>query len=189
MIAVKDMRKEGCIMRRVCVLIFVQLLVFGTACYGAVSEDMSVYVRKDVFEVYMQGVNSKLDMLIEQMKEFREELKAQRKEFQEELKAQRKEFQEEFKAQRQDISELTRAVSVLSTRIDGLDARMGDLRNDIYLGLGVLGIIFGLPAVQKMFEKRAEKKSAAQPSLTIEDVMRLIEEHDAKLSGKTLQGL
>ena len=178
MIAVKDMRKEGCIMRRVCVLIFVQLLVFGTACYGAVSEDMSVYVRKDVFEVYMQGVNSKLDMLIEQMKEFREELKAQRKE-----------FQEEFKAQRQDISELTRAVSVLSTRIDGLDARMGDLRNDIYLGLGVLGIIFGLPAVQKMFEKRAEKKSAAQPSLTIEDVMRLIEEHDAKLSGKTLQGL
>ena len=178
MIAVKDMRKEGCIMRRVCVLIFVQLLVFGTACYGAVSEDMSVYVRKDVFEVYMQGVNSKLDMLIEQMKEFREELKAQRKE-----------FQEEFKAQRQDISELTRAVSVLSTRIDGLDARMGDLRNDIYLGLVVLGIIFGLPAVQKMFEKRAEKKSAAQPSLTIEDVMRLIEEHDAKLSGKTLQGL
>ena len=182
MIAVKDMRKEGCIMRRVCVLIFVQLLVFGTACYGAVSDD--VYVRKDVFEVYMQGVNSKLDMLIEQMKEFREELKAQRKEFQEELKTQRKEFQEEFKAQRQDISELTRAVSVLSTRVDGIDARMGDLRNDIYLGLVVLGIIFGLPAVQKMFERRAEKKSAAQTSITLEDVMRLIEENNAKVLGK-----
>ena len=60
---------------------------------------MSVYVRKDVFEVYMQNINEKLDKILE-----------------------------EQKAQRNDITELTKTVSVLSTRMDGLEARMGDLK-------------------------------------------------------------
>lgn len=151
-------------MKKICVLVMVQLLVFGTAGYGAVSDD--VYMRKDVFEAYMQGMNAKLDMMLAQMSEFKEEIKG---------------IREEQTAQRKDINALSNRVSELTGRVEGLDARLGDLRNDIYLGLVILGIIVGLPAVQKIFQSIADRK----PSLTIEDVRRLIEENNMKLSGKT----
>ena len=118
----------------------------------------------------------------------REEQKVQITEIKEEIKG----IREEQKSQRKDIEDLTRGIAVmservdrnfdtLSSRIDGLDSRLGDLRNDIYLGLVILGIIVGLPAVQKIFQSLAERK----PSITIEDVKRLIEENNMKLSGKT----
>ena len=145
-------------MKKVCISLLV-LLVLGSACYGAVSEDM--YVRKDVFEANMQGINTKLDILLEQMKEFKVEMKEQR----------------------ENIAELTRVVSVLServdrnfdtlsARIDGVEGQISGLRNGIYLGLVILGIVLGMPAVQKIFQSIAERK----PSLTVEDVKRLIEE-------------
>ena len=199
-------------MKKVCISLLV-LLVLGSDCYGAVSED--IYVRKDVFEANMLGINTKLDILLEQMKEFKVEMKAQREEhnsqmealrqemkafkeeqkaqiaeFREEIRAQReehkaqiKELQDEMKAMRADIAELTRVVSVLServdrnfetlsARIDGVEGQISGLRNGIYLGLVILGIVLGMPAVQKIFQSIAERK----PSLTVEDVKRLIEE-------------
>ena len=66
----------------------------------------------------------------------------------------------------------------LSARIDGLDNRVSDLRNDIYLGLVILGIIVGLPNIQKFFQWR----EAHKPAFTLEDVERLI---DAKLSSRS----
>ena len=225
-------------MKRLMMTLMLMLLMSGIAC-GAVSDD--VYVRKDVYEANMQGMNTKLDMILELIKEQREEMKAQREEhkaqmkelkdemngiredvkvqvkelkdemsgIREELKAHVKESQEEHKAIRNDIAELTRVVSVLSARVDGLDARMGDtrsnlegrmsdlqraidgrvgdLRNDIYLGLVVLGIVVGLPAVQKALQKWEEKKAARNASqlpFTLDDVRRLIEENNAKMMGK-----
>ena len=205
-------------MKKVCISLLV-LLVFGTACYGAVSED--IYVRKDVFEANMQGINTKLDILLEQMKAqreehnvqmkelreemraFKEEQKAQIAEFREEMRAQReehkaqiKELQDEMKAMRADIAELTRVVSVLSERVDGnfktlsarlqgVEGQISGLRNGIYLGLVILGIVLGMPAVQKMFQSWAER--VKRPSLTVDDVKRLIEEamsnHAASSSG------
>ena len=209
-------------MKKVCVLVLIQLLVFGTASYGAVSDD--IYVRKDVFEAYMQRVDDKLNMILGLIREQREEHKAQISELKDEIKGIREEqkaqvaelkneinvvreeqkvqiteikeeikgIREEQKSQRKDIEDLTRGIAVmservdrnfdtLSSRIDGLDSRLGDLRNDIYLGLVILGIIVGLPAVQKIFQSLADRK----PSITIEDVKRLIEENNMKLSGKT----
>ena len=68
-----------------------------------------------------------------------------------------------------------------------LEGRIGDLRNDIYLGLVILGIVVGLPAVQKALQKREERKAAReafQMPFTLDDVRRLIEENNAKLAGK-----
>ena len=126
------------------------LMLASTVCYGAASEDLSVYVRKDVFEAHMRRIDDKLDMILETQKE----------------------MQEELKAQRRDLNEVARTISILSTRVDGLEARMGDMRYNIYLGLVILGIVVGLPAVQKMLQNRASH----QPSITIEDVRRLIQE-------------
>ncbi|MBQ4430291.1 MAG: hypothetical protein II877_02220, partial [Synergistaceae bacterium] len=126
--------------------------------------------------------------LKEEIKGVREEHKAQIAELKEEIKgvreehkAQITELREEQKALRKDIEALSNRVSELTGRVEGLDARLGDLRNDIYLGLVILGIIVGLPAVQKIFQSIADRK----PSLTVEDVIRLIEENNIKLSGKT----
>ena len=149
-------------MKNVCALLIMLLCLVGTVAYGAVSEDTNVYVRKDVFEVYMQNINTKLDMILEEQKTQREELKTQHK----------------------DINELARVVSVLSARIDGLDTRLGDLRNDIYLGLVILGIIIALPMVQKIFQAHVDRREATKPSVTLEDVMRLIEENNALLEKK-----
>ena len=140
---------EVILMRKVCAALVI-LMLTSTVCYAATSEDMSVYVRKDVFEAHMRRIEDKLDMILEAQKE----------------------MQEELKSQRRDLNELARAISILSTRVDGLEARMGDLRNDIYLGLVILGIVVGLPAVQKMLQNRASH----QPSITLEDVRRLIQE-------------
>ena len=147
-------------MKKVCVLLLVQLLVFGTASYGAVSDD--VYVRKDVFEVYMQSINAKLDMIIE-----------------------------EQKAQRKDINDLTKAVSVmservdrnfetLSGRIDSLDKRIDDLRNGIYLWLVAIGLVVAIIAWPKVQDK-LPKWGKATPSITFDDVRRL---NNVRMAGK-----
>lgn len=158
-------------MKKACVLLLVQLLVFGTAGYGATSDD--VYVRKDVFEVYMQSINAKLDMIIE-----------------------------EQKAQRKDITELTKAVSVLSERvdrnfetlsgridgvnsslsgqIDSLDKRIDDLRNGIYLWLVAIGLVIAWPKLQEKLKTLGKPT----PSITLDDVRRLIEENNARMAGK-----
>ena len=149
------------------IIALLTVLTISSTTFGATSDDMSIYVRKDVYEAHQQSINSKLDMILEQQKAFREEVRSEMKDFREELKTQRK-----------DINELTRVVSVLSTRIDGLETRIDDQQNYLYLVLVLLGIIVALPSVQKILQNRAERK----PSFTLDDVRRLIEENNVKMS-------
>ena len=148
------------------IITLIILLIMSVPSEGAVSGDMSEYVRKDVFEVQMQSMNAKLDMILDVMKEFREELKSQR----------------------EDINGLKQTVSGLTARIDGLDARMtdnvqnlgsriDDMKQYIYLVLVLLGIVIVLPSVQKFLEWRDSRK----PSVTLEEVKRLIEANNAEL--------
>ena len=160
------------------IIVALLLLTMSSACFGAASDD--VYLRKDVFEAKMESMNAKLDMLLEQMKDLREQMKN---------------IQEEQKAMRKDLSELTTAVSVmseridrnfdtLSARIDGLDKRMDYQQNYLYLLLVILGIIVALPTVQKMLQGREDRKNSRKESITLEDVMRLIEQNNARMAGK-----
>ena len=59
-------------MKKITTMLLVLLLMSGVS-YGAVSDD--IYVRRDVYEAHMQGMNAKLDMILEQQKELREEMK------------------------------------------------------------------------------------------------------------------
>lgn len=78
-------------------------------------------------------------------------------------------------------------LEALSRRVDdnyhSMESRIDDLRNDIYLGLVILGILVGVPSVQKWYERL----KATRPVITLEDVKRLIEENNAELM-KTLKG-
>ena len=172
-------------MKKIIILTILSLMM-SSESFGAVSDD--VYVRKDVFDVHMQSINAKLDMMLEEMKGLREEMKAQR----------------------QDINDLKKTVSVMSERIDrnfdtlsaridgldkridgvnmslsvstnGLNKRMDDQQHYLYLVLVLLGIIVALPSVQKALQWREERKEARKSFITLEDVERLI---DAKIAGK-----
>ena len=133
-------------MRKILAVIGLMLIMSG-AGYGAISEDMSVYVRRDVFDAKMEGF----------MKEIRGEFQV-----------------------------MNAKIEALSRRMDdnyrNLEARIGDLREYIYWLIVLLGIIICLPIVQKIFQSVKESR----PTVTLEDVKRLIEENNAELR-KTMQ--
>lgn len=167
------------------------LLVMCAGCYGAEQADSEVYVRKEVFNAYIDSVNTKMDRILEELRSLREELKATREELKGDINAVRQELKgeintlrEEVKSLRKDLDSVISAVAVLAQRVDNLEVRMSDLRSDIYLGLVVFGIIFSLPSVQKFLAQRESRKPSVTPentSLTAEDVKRLIMETLAEM--------
>ena len=98
----------------------------------------------------------------------------------------------------QTVANLSARVEGLDKRIDGLDKRMDgldkridgnyvalssridDLRNGIYLWLVAIGLFVSWPKVKES----AQKWVKPTPSITLEDVRRLIEENNAKIAGK-----
>ena len=144
-------------MRKLIMAILITIATVASA-FGATSGD--IYLRQDVFEAKMDTFMAEIRLMNEQL---RSELK-------------------------QNITELSRAVSVLSTRVDGIDKRMDsldkridDLRNGIYLWLVAIGLVIAWP---KLFDKFKNIRKST-PAVTLEDVMRLIEENNVKLNGRT----
>ena len=143
-------------MKKVCVLLLVQLLVFGTVSYGAVSDD--VYVRKDVFEVYMQNINSNMERILQRLDKIDDGLNALN----------------------HTVANLSGRVDVLDKRMDSLDKRIDDLRNGIYLWLVAIGLVVAIIAWPKVQDK-LPKWGKATPSITFDDVRRL---NNVRMAGK-----
>ena len=141
------------------ILSLVMMLIMVSGSNGAVSEDMSVYVRKDVFEVYMQNINTNMERILQKLDKL--DAKVDRN--------------------TQSISALSERVTELSTRVDGLETRMGDFGNYIYWVLVMLGIILTMPIIQKVFQGFEKPKENQSRTVTLEDVKRLIEENNVKM--------
>ncbi|MBQ3396367.1 MAG: hypothetical protein IJG34_01415 [Synergistaceae bacterium] len=178
-------------MKKFILTLMITLIFTASAC-AASSDD--IYVRKDVFDVHMQNINSKLELILTELQAQKNEIKSMRNDINE-LSKTVAVLSERINRNFDTLSERIEGVNTslsaridginasLSARIDGLDNRVSDLRNDIYLGLVVLGIIVGLPNIQKFFQRReANRREAHKPAFTLEDVERLI---DAKLSSKS----
>ena len=130
-------------MKKVCALLFVQLLVFGTASYSSVSND--VYVRRDVFEAKLRNITANQERILQKL----DNLEG-------------------------DMSNLFWQLDGLDKRMDGFDKRMDDLRSDMYMCVGLLLL------AMIVFSSTAQSHKNNMPSITLEDVERLI---DKKLSG------
>ena len=159
-------------MKKVYVLVMIHLLVFGTACYGAVSDD--VYLRRDVFEEKMDAFMSEIRFMNEQLRGEIREVNAKIDTVEKNLNARIDSVEKNLNARIDGVEKH------LNARIDGVDARVDDLRNDIYLGLVILGIVVSWPKLKEA----AQKWGKSTPSITLEDVKRLIEENNARMSGK-----
>ena len=118
----------------------------------AASSD-DIYVRKDVFEVHMLNINSNLEKILS-----------------------------ELQSQRNDINELAKVTAVLSTRIDGVNTRIDDLRNGLYLWLVVIGTFIAWPKAKNFIQSIHYKHDAQNNSFTLEDIEKLI---DSKLNAKS----
>ena len=170
-------------MKKVYVLVMIHLLVFGTACYGAVSDD--VYLRRDVFEEKMDAFMSEIRFMNEQLRGEIREVNAKIDTVEKNLNARIDSVEKNLNARIDSVEKNLNAridgvEKHLNARIDGVDARVDDLRNDIYLGLVILGIVVSWPKLKEA----AQKWGKSTPSITLEDVKRLIEENNARMSGK-----
>ena len=130
------------------ILALMLMLTATSVSHGAVSEDMSVYLRKDVFDAKMEA--------------FMNEIRGEFQVVNTKIEALSRRIDDNYNA--------------LEKRMDGLDARISDVRNGMYLLFVVLGIIVSLPIVQKTFQGFEERKAAKQQFVTLEDVKRLIAE-------------
>ena len=140
-------------------LAFLIIIAFCSCSFGAVSDD--IYVRKDLFEAEMKNINSKLDRIEKKLDTLTEAVTKLT----------------------ERVIVLEERVNSLEKRVDGVEARMGDLRDDVKVRIGdlnnsiylwsiILGLIVGLPFVQKWWTEHTEAK---RNSLTIEDVEKLFE--------------
>ena len=128
------------------------ICTLSAAALGAESQDMSVYVRQDVFNTRMDKFDTKLNQL-----------------------------HDDIQRLNTAILLLDGKVEALNARINdnqaATSARIDDLKTIIYWGLSILGLILGFaifaPALGDFLHK------LFKPSITLEDVERLI---DTKLS-------
>ena len=132
--------------------------------------------RKEFTEALAAQRKEFTEALAAQRKEFTEALAAQKKEFTDALATQKKEFTDALAAQEENFHELAKSIVALNERMNGIELRfndlknsIGDLRNNIYLWLVVIGIIVGLPSVQKFLQVRDEQKEK-RSSLTIDEL-------------------
>lgn len=142
------------------------LLIFlvPSLSYGAVSEDMSVYVRQDVFDAKMEALFLRLHNEIENLGN---RMDGNIKALSERIDGNYKELSSRIDVNYRD----------LSNRIDGLEKRVGDIHNFLYWLLVLFGALLLLPFVNRWWERHEEKMHA----VTLEDVRRLIEENNAQL--------
>ena len=131
------------------ITMLILLLMMSSATFGAVSEDMSVYVRKDVYDAKMEAFMSEIRLMNEQVKS--------------EIRA---------------LSSRIDGIEVsLNTRIDSVEKRMSNLEVMIYWILGTLSVAFAalalapylkdirkpfvtLEDVKRLIEEQLEKNNA-----------------------------
>ena len=134
------------------------IVTIATAAFGAVSEDMSVYVRQDVFEARMEALSAQIQLGNEKIIS--------------------------------EIRVLATKLEATNARIDEVNirindnqaatsARIDDLKTIIYWGISILGLILGFaifaPALGEFL------RNFHKPQITLDDIRRLIEEHDIQL--------
>ena len=155
-------------------MILLMMMITSSACFGAASDD--VYLRKDVFEVYMQNLNANMERILQRLDRIDENLST--------LNQTVANLSGRMDGLEKRMDSLEKRVdgnfAALSGRIDGLDKRIDDVRNGLYLWLVAIGLVVSWPKAKEAIQKFGK----STPSITLEDVRRLIEENNARTAGK-----
>ena len=161
-------------MRKILATLALVLLTWSVS-YGAASDD--VYVRKDVFDAKMEAFMSEMRGGFQMLNA---KIDAQSQRTDDKFQSLEARMDEKFQSLETRMNERFRGVD---DKIQSLDTRISDLRNGIYLWLVAIGLVATWPKVREIFRSM----SSSSPSITLEDVKRLIEENNVKLRN-SLQG-
>ena len=150
------------------------LLCIMCSASHAVSEDMSVYVRQDVFDAKMEMLFLRLHGEIENLGTRIEALSARIDALDKKIDGVDRSLSEKIDGVNRSLSEKIDGVNrSLSARIDGVDKRIEDTHTFVYWILVLFGAIFLMPFVNKFWEFYRERRT---PALTVEDVQRIVNE-------------
>ena len=143
-------------MKKIFTVMFL-ILILSSVSYAAASEDKNVYVRQDVFDAKMEA--------------FMNEIRGEFQVINTKLAALDKridDFQAATAARFDDLQ------TSMSNRIDDLQDRFDDLKTIVYWGLSILGLLIAFAIFGPSFGEFL--RNLRTPSITLEDVKRLIEE-------------
>lgn len=153
--------------------IFCAVLMMFVMCsvsFGA-SEDMSVYVRQDVFDAKMEllftRLEGKIDALSERIDGLDKKIDGVEKSLSERINGLEKNMDARFDG--------------VEKRMALMDKRIDDTHNFLYLILVLLGIMLAVPFINKYWDFHKEHRT---PAVTLEDVKRLITEAIAENNAK-----
>ena len=158
-------------MRKIITVLLILLLMSGAA-YGSVSEDNSVYLRKDVFDAKMEAFMSEIRLMNEQLRSDIRALDSRIGGVEQSVNTRLDSVEKSLN------SRISSVEQSLNSRLDGVEKRMSSLEIMIYWILGTLSVAFAALALTPYL------KEIRRPSLTLEDVKRLIESNNAMLERK-----
>ena len=144
-------------MRKI-LLSLIFIFAISSCSYGTVSEDMSVYVRQDVFDAKMEAFMSEI----------------------------RGEFQV-INAKLEALDKrITDVETHLSNRITDIEKNMSnridDLKTMVYWGFSLIGLLVSFAILAPSLGEFL--RTLRKPSLTLEDVKRLIEENNLRMNNR-----
>ncbi|MBQ3397616.1 MAG: hypothetical protein IJG51_01875 [Synergistaceae bacterium] len=173
-----------------------------------------VYLRQDVFEAKMDAFMAEIRLMNQQLKsELKQEIQSVKEELHKEIQDTKAELRKEIQANttaiqansmaiqqlrselkqdiqsvkeelRKDIQSNSTTIQANSAAIQATNARLDELKTAVYWGIGLLGLLITLAAAAPYIVKVLQSINIPKPTLTIEDVERLI---DAKLQSKNAQ--
>lgn len=127
--------------------LLLSVLLFSSVSYGAVSQDVNVYVRQDVFDAKMESL--------------------------------RTEIQSGFQLLSTKMEEMDKRLSGQIAAVETHSYnRHEDLKTMIYWGFSILGLLIAFAIFAPSFAEFL--RNLRKPSLTLEDVERMIAEAIAK---------
>ena len=153
-------------MRRVIEVLMLMLTMNAGVSFGAVSEDMSVYLRKDVFDAKMEA--------------FMNEIRGEFQVMNAKIDALSRRVDDNFNTLEKRIDDNNRK---LERRMDGLGTRISNVSNGMYfpaVALAIFGVVVLSAIIVTAFQILDDRKTSKQQFATLEDVKRLIAESKAR---------
>ena len=175
--------------------IFCAVLMMFVMCsvsLGA-SEDMSVYVRQDVFDAKMEllftRLEGKIDALSERIDGLDKKIDGVEKSLSERINGLEKNMDARFEGveKRMDVMDkrIDEGFNGINKRMDegfsGVNKRIDDTHTFVYWLLVIFGAILIMPFINKFWDFHKEHRT---PAVTLEDVKRLITEAIAENNAK-----
>ena len=127
------------------------------------------YVKKEVFDARMDRMEALLEKTLIEMKADNEKLRSEVNTAIVGMRSDNEKLRSELKA---EILEVKGNINVLSTRMDGMDARIGDLQTVVILGFAIIGFVLAFATVAPTILESIKK--FRKPQFTMEDVENAI---------------